>query len=208
MRICQNQECSKEIIGRRSDTKYCSSYCRGRGKFLKRHEYYKEYLRNYRKEKFEERREFNLKRGKIYYQENKEAIAKRNKLYNEKNKEKIKARRKQYKEKNRDKILSQAKEYREKNKDRINKYISEWQKANRDKCRAKDAKRRARELQAIPKFADLNKIKEIYKNCPIGYEVDHIIPLQGKIVSGLHIETNLQYLPIKENRSKGNKLLD
>tara|TARA_S200002703_G_C3748854_1_gene230378 strand:+ start:94 stop:717 length:624 start_codon:yes stop_codon:yes gene_type:complete len=207
MRICQNQECNKEIIARRSDSKTCSSYCQKRKKFLDRKEYYKEYQKNYRKEKFEERREFNLKRGKIYYQKNKEAIAKKRKLYNEQNKEKVKARRKKYKEKNRDKILAQAKEYREKNKDRINKYISEWQKANRDKCRAKDAKRRARELQAIPKFANLNKIKEIYKNCPIGYEVDHIIPLQGKIVSGLHIETNLQYLPIKENRSKGNKLL-
>ena len=202
--ICQNQECNKEIIGKRSDTKYCSSYCRGRGKFLRRSEYYKEYLRNYRKEKFEERRQFNIDRGKIYYQENKEIIAKKNKLYHQQNQEKIKVRRKKYKENNKYKISIQAKEYREKNKDRINKQISEWQKANRDKCRAKDAKRRAIKLRAIPKFANLNKIKEIYKNCPKGYEVDHIIPLQGKNVSGLHIETNLQYLPMRENRVKGN----
>ena len=74
---------------------------------------------------------------------------------------------------------------------------------NRHQC----AKRRAKLLKAIPKFADLNKIKEIYKNCPKGYEVDHIIPLQGKNVSGLHIETNLQYLPMLENRVKSNKLI-
>jgi hypothetical protein len=205
--ICQNQECKKEIIGKRSDTKYCSSYCRGRGKFLKRSEYYKEYLRNYRKEKFEERRQFNIDRNKIYYKENKEKIAKRNKLYNKQNQEKIKARRKKYRENNKDKILIQAKEYREKNKDRINKQISEWQKANRHKCRAKDAKRRARELQAIPKFANIDKIKEIYKNCPKGYHVDHIIPLNNPIVCGLHVEWNLQYLSAKENCSKGNKLI-
>lgn len=207
MHICQNQECNKEIIGKRLDTKYCSSYCRGRGKFLKKSQYYKEYLRKYRKEKFEERREFNLKRGKIYYQENKETIAKRNKLYNEKNKEKVRLQRKKSKLKNRDKILIQAKEYREKNKDRINKQISEWQKINRDKCRAKDAKRRAIELKAIPKFANLNKIKEIYKNCPKGYHVDHIIPLNNPIVCGLHVEWNLQYLSAKDNCSKGNKLI-
>ena len=205
--ICQNQECKKEIIGKRSDTKYCSSYCRGRGKFLKRSEYYKEYLRNYRKEKFEERRQFNIDRNKIYYKENKEKIAKRNKLYNKQNQEKIKARRKKYRENNKDKILIQAKEYREKNKDRINKQISEWQKANRHKCRAKDAKRRARELQAIPKFANIDKIKEIYKNCPKGYHVDHIIPLNNPIVCGLHVEWNLQYLSAKDNCSKGNKLI-
>ena len=204
--ICQNQECNKEIIGKRSDTKYCSSYCRGRGKFLRRSEYYKEYLRNYRKEKFEERRQFNIDRNKIYYQENKEVIAKKNKLYNQQNQEKVKARRKKYRENNKDKILIQAKEYREKNKDRINKQISEWQKANRGLCNARSSKRRALRLKATPKFANLNKIKEIYKNCPKGYEVDHIIPLQGKNVSGLHIETNLQYLPMRENRVKGNKL--
>jgi len=203
--ICINPECKKEIIGKRSDTKYCSSYCRGRGKFLKRHEYYKQYLKNYRKEKFEERREFNLDRGKIYYQENKEIIAKKNTLYNKLNKEKIKYRRKKYKEKNKDKILAQAKKYRILNRDHINKQISEWQKTNRGLCNARVSKRRALKLKATPSFANLNKIKEIYKNCPKGYEVDHIIPLQGKNVSGLHIETNLQYLLMKENRIKSNK---
>lgn len=69
------------------------------------------------------------------------------------------------------------------------------------------AKRRANKLNATPKWADLQRIKEIYDNCPEGYHVDHIIPLQGYNVCGLHVETNLQYLTEKENLSKGNKLL-
>jgi len=70
---------------------------------------------------------------------------------------------------------------------------------------ANSAKRRAAKLNRTPKWADYDKIKEIYKNCPEGYEVDHIIPLQGKLVSGLHVEANLQYLTTTENRSKSNK---
>jgi len=205
--ICSNPECKGEFLPKRSDSKHCSLYCITRNKFLKRKDHYTKYQKKYHKEKFEERKQFNIDRNKIYYQENKEKIAKRNKLYNQQNQEKLKARRKKYRENNKDKILIQAKEYRERNKNRINKQISEWQKANRDKCRAKDAKRRAIQLKAVPKFANLNKIKEIYKNCPKGYEVDHIIPLQGKTICGLHIETNLQYLSIKANRSKGNKLI-
>ncbi|GAI09468.1 unnamed protein product, partial [marine sediment metagenome] len=38
------------------------------------------------------------------------------------------------------------------------------------------------------------------------FEVDHIIPLQGENVRGLHVENNLQLLPLGKNRSKGNRI--
>ena len=66
------------------------------------------------------------------------------------------------------------------------------------------ANRRASKLRATPAWADFDKIKSIYDNCPTGYHVDHIIPLQGKYICGLHVETNLQYLPASENISKRN----
>lgn len=48
-------------------------------------------------------------------------------------------------------------------------------------------------------------IRKFYKECPEGMVVDHIIPLQGKQVSGLHVIWNLQYLTPQQNMSKGNK---
>lgn len=71
----------------------------------------------------------------------------------------------------------------------------------------RQAKRRAEKLSATPKWANLEKIKEKYKNCPKGYHVDHYFPLQGENVCGLHVENNLQYLTAEQNISKGNKLL-
>lgn len=77
--------------------------------------------------------------------------------------------------------------------------------------RASTAKRRAIKLRATPKWLtsiEKEEIKKIYKNCPEGYEVDHIIPLKGKNVCGLHVPWNLQYLTVSENRSKNNKIKD
>lgn len=64
---------------------------------------------------------------------------------------------------------------------------------------------RAKELQAIPKWANLFEIAQFYNNCPEGFHVDHIIPLAGKHVCGLHVLNNLQYLPAKDNLIKSNK---
>jgi len=77
---------------------------------------------------------------------------------------------------------------------------------NAIKCRSTTATYRARKLKAIPLWADLAKIKKFYDNCPIGYHVDHIYPLAGKTVCGLHTLENLQYLPAQENLQKGNSL--
>ena len=71
---------------------------------------------------------------------------------------------------------------------------------------AKTNKRRAYKLKAIPKWANLEGIKEIYKKCKKGYHVDHIIPLRGPNVCGLHVENNLQILKARDNIVKSNRV--
>ena len=165
---------------------------------MNRKEYQKEYQKKYRLDSKE--------KWKIYRLNNKDKISKAIQAYYLKNCNNIKEYAKNYRLNNLDKI----KEYFLKNKDKMKEYQKEYNKIyrpnNRNLLNAHEAKRRASRLNATPKFADLNKIKEIYKNCPKGFHVDHIVPLQGKNVCGLHVEWNLQYLTANANQTKSNKL--
>lgn len=61
--------------------------------------------------------------------------------------------------------------------------------------------------ERTPEWAELDLIADFYSKCPIGYEVDHEIPLRGKLVSGLHVLSNLRYLSKEANRQKSNKFM-
>lgn len=106
-----------------------------------------------------------------------------------------------------------------KNTEKGSKKIKEYTKSDKNKsiqktyrnkpegkavCTAKLAKYRATQKQALPEWVSLKDLKIIYNNCPDSYEVDHIIPLQGKNVSGLHVPWNLQYLTREQNAFKSN----
>lgn len=77
---------------------------------------------------------------------------------------------------------------------------------------ARLAKRRARKKRATPAWADHSAIAALYRLAAVYSEmlgepmhVDHVVPLQGKRVSGLHCEANLQILPKRANQAKGNR---
>lgn len=116
--------------------------------------------------------------------------------------------------------------------DRRRKMARDWHKANREKVAARkkrergnnayrireyqrgyQAKKRARKQHAMPAWADQALIRRFYAEAElmtqltgIKHEVDHIIPLNGKGVCGLHIPANLRVVTREFNGKKGNKL--
>lgn len=101
------------------------------------------------------------------------------------------------------------------NRQRKNLINSNWVKNNKPKHLANVVRRQLAKLQRTPKWLtklQLSHIElfysaaaELTKELGVAMEVDHRVPLRGKMVSGLHVPWNLQVIPRKENRSKGNK---
>lgn len=112
-----------------------------------------------------------------------------------------------YSLKHKDRLAELRFSYYLKNKSKIVANVRKWKKENKNMVKFYRSNERMAKLLATPKFANLDKIKDIYKNCPKGYHVDHIIPLRGKTVCGLHVEWNLQYLTPTENCRKSNKII-
>ena len=91
---------------------------------------------------------------------------------------------------------------------------ADYYKNNPEKKRANTRTRQASQKQRTPAWADHAEIQALYKKAAnleaatgIQFHVDHIIPLQGKLVSGLHVASNLQVIPALDNLKKSNQFV-
>jgi hypothetical protein len=122
---------------------------------------------------------------------------------------------KKYREKYQDQVVKYHTQYRAENRNVVNQRSTEYRKHNPHVYAAHAAKRNAIKLQRTPAWltsTDKWMIEEAYhlaalrtKIFGFSWHVDHIIPLQGKLVSGFNTPYNLQVIPATENRIKKNK---
>ncbi len=121
---------------------------------------------------------------------------------------------KNYYERHKEKCMTATKAWKAKS-GMAYEYTKRARKKNPGLTQFANAKRHAAKMKRTPGWLNSGhwfEIECVYKYCSalrgigLKYEVDHIIPLQGKSVSGLHAPWNLQILTESENASKGNRL--
>ena len=145
---------------------------------------------------------------------NEENAKRLRKEWYERNKELTKQRAREWATANPDKRAQSIKKWREENRDQHNAVNRDWNARNKPKKAALEAKRRAAILQRTPNWLtddDLWIIEEAYDLAALrtqtfgfAWHVDHVIPLQGRKVSGLHVPENLQVIPGSDNVKKHN----
>lgn len=138
--------------------------------------------------------------GREYYKKNREFLLSKNKKWREENKELYREIRRKWVEENVDRLLAAKKKWNQENVDKVKRY---------------SANRRAALINRTPGWLtpeDFQKIDFTYlcayvysQESGVAHHVDHILPLQGKYVSGLHVPSNLQVLTGEENLKKSNK---
>jgi hypothetical protein len=121
----------------------------------------------------------------------------------------------QYYQNNKEKHLQKSKEYREQNKEYLKEHKQQYYQNNKFYFIKKSKERQKRIKQATPCWEsekDRQHITSVYNLAMLyswitdsPWHVDHVIPLKGKIVCGLHVPLNLEPVPASYNLSKGAK---
>ena len=152
---------------------------------------------------------------RAWYERNKEKCTERARQHYLDNQDQKKEHAKKWREDNREQHRAYSSKWNQENKDAYYVRLAQWYKDNPEKRAYYKAKRKAAKLKRTPEWLsefDLLKIKCIYQVAAMRnaesdteWHVDHIVPLQGTNVSGLHVPWNLRVIPAAENIRKSNK---
>ncbi|MCK5613898.1 hypothetical protein KAR91_69190 [Candidatus Pacearchaeota archaeon] len=137
-----------------------------------------------------------------------------NKKWAQNNKDKIRSYNKKWRSANSNKIIAYNKRWAKDNPEKVKAKDKAYRKANPEKYREYAMRRIAAKEQRTVKWGCEEVIKRCYEYAVLMEEitgekwhVDHIIPLRGAQVNGLHVHNNLQIIRASENRVKGNKFV-
>lgn len=150
-----------------------------------------------------------------YYSKNAPKIKESVRTYQKENKERIAKNKKEKYLQNKPAHSLQRSEYYKNNKEKIKENVSGYQKKNKAKVRQWSGKRKRAVKLATPvwltdeHWSAMNYLywlcEDLKRTTGEEYHVDHIIPLRGDNVCGLHVPWNLQILPSDLNLRKGTK---
>lgn len=151
---------------------------------------------------------------KNHYEKNKQSYIKKARKWQEENPERYAESKLEYFSREDVKTASRirTREWAKNNKEKKKSYDDAWKEQNRAVVRSYKAKRRAKERKATPSWltdAHYAAIKAVYEEAyrlsqetGVEHQVDHIVPLSGKTVSGLHVPWNLRAIPAEENQRR------
>jgi hypothetical protein len=149
--------------------------------------------------------------AKSSYAAKRDELVAKKRAYNAARREEINAKCRAYEAQHRDKKLARGRAYREANREEIRQKGREYAKANPAAACARTMQRQAAQRRAVPPWVNLVAIRAFYEEAKrltsetgIRHHVDHIVPLRGRNVCGLHIAINLRVITESENCRKSN----
>ena len=160
----------------------------------------------------ESKRAYYAKNGDPWVKANRSKANEKARKYARANPEKVKALNAAWMAANKDKTKARKAAWYAATKEQRATTRKAYEKANPEKVNAKDARRKAAKLRAMPAWANQFFIEETYdlaqrrsKLFGFKWHVDHVVPLQSSVVCGLHVPANLAVIPWLQNHAKGNR---